>query len=214
MTSTPLRSGLTLVVILILGLAAFAAVTSGFAAVTADGVRRIQLKREPRSLPSLPLLDAQGRSLSLENYGSPAPMVTFVTMVYLQCQSICRTSVSGQSWMQHAIQSRGLENKVRLLTLSFDPANDTPQVMRDYARRVGADPALWQFATVQNPRDLPALLKTFDIIVLPDGLGGYSHNAALFLIDHHGRLSRAYDIDRPDLALADYLAQDRDGLTP
>ena len=103
---------------------------------------------------------------------------------------------------------------MRLLTLSFDPANDTPQVMHDYARRVGADPDLWQFATVRSSADLPALLKTFDIIVLPDGLGGYSHNAALFLIDERGRLSRAYDIDRPDLAMADYLARSKDGWLP
>jgi len=43
------------------------------------------------------------------------------------------------------------------------------------------------------------------LVVLPDGLGGYSHNAAMFLIDESGRLRRAYDIDRPDLALTDYL---------
>ncbi|MCI2811087.1 SCO family protein [Eoetvoesiella caeni] len=203
------RSSLALVGILCLGLLAFAGVTSGFAAVTADSVRRVQLERAPRTLPPLELVDADGGVLPLSSYGTPAPKVTFVTLVYLQCQSICRTSVAGQSWMQHAIQSRGLEGKVQLLTLSFDPANDTPDVMADYARRMGAAPELWQFATVRDQADLPALLKLFDIIILPDGLGGYSHNAALFLIDETGRLSKAYDIDRPDLAMADYLAAAR-----
>lgn len=36
-------------------------------------------------------------------------------------------------------------------------------------------------------------------------MGGYSHNAALFLVEEDGRLSRAYDVDRRDVALADYL---------
>ncbi|MDN5843302.1 MAG: SCO family protein, partial [Alcaligenaceae bacterium] len=125
--------------------------------------------------------------------------------------TICRRRMSGLSWMQLAIQSRGLEDRVRLLTLSFDPANDTPQVMAEHARRFGADPQLWTFATVRDHADLDGLLKLFDIVVLPDGLGGYAHNAALFLIDEKGWLSRAYDIDRPDLALADYLARSRRG---
>ncbi|NYT22942.1 SCO family protein [Alcaligenaceae bacterium] len=211
MVSSPVRSALALAVVLVLGLAAFAAATAGFAAVTADGVRRVQLERQPRALPPLALVGADGGDFSLQAYGSAQAQVTFVTLVYLQCRSICRTSLSGQAWMQHAIQSRGLESRVRLLTLSFDPIHDTPGVMAEHARRLGAEPGLWEFATVQAPEDLDAMLALFDIIVLPDGLGDYTHNAALFLIDETGRLSKAYDIDRPDLALADYLSRNHDG---
>ncbi len=205
--SSALSSLAATAAILVMGLAAFAAVTSGFAALTSDGIRRIQLQREPRALPSLMLVDERSQELSLASYGTPSPKVTFVTLIYVQCQSICRSSVAGQSWLQYAIQAKGLQNKVRLLTLSFDPVNDTPELMATHARRMNADPAIWRFATVRNPADLPSLLKTFDTIVLPDGLGGYSHNAALFLINQNGQLSRAYDIDRPDIALADYLAR-------
>lgn len=206
--NTPyVRSGLALIVVLILGALAFSAVTSEFTAVTSDGIRRVQLERHPRTLPDLALVDAYGEEHSLTLYGEPSGQVTFVTLVYLRCQSICRTSTSGQSWMQHAIRSLGLENQVRLLTLSFDPANDTPEVMAEYARRMGADPGLWRFATVRDQGDLSTMLQLFGIIVLPDGPGDYSHNAALFQIDETGMLSRAYDVDRPDIALADYLAR-------
>ncbi|WP_269499731.1 MULTISPECIES: SCO family protein [Pseudomonadota] len=207
MASSVARSALALAVVLILGLIAFGAVTAGFAAVTADGVRRVQLERHPRPLPPLGLISADGSARSLLEYGNAQARVTFVTLVYLQCRSICRTSMSGQAWMQHAIQSRGLESRVRLLTLSFDPVHDTPDVMAEHARRLGAEAGLWEFATVQNPADLDAMLALFDIIVLPDGLGDYTHNAALFLIDETGRVAKAYDIDRPDLALADYLSR-------
>ena len=209
MASSAIRSLVATAVIVLLGLMTFAALTSGFKAVTSDGVRRVQLQQEPRALPDLTLVDERGQTLSLANYSAPSPQVTFVTLIYVQCQSICRTSVAGQSWLQHAIQVKGLQDKVRLLTLSFDPINDTPEIMASHARRMNADAGIWRFATVRNPVDLPTLLKTFDIIVLPDGLGDYSHNAALFLVNEDGRLSRAYDIDRPDLALADYLAQSR-----
>ena len=94
---------------------------------------------------------------------------------------------------------------MRLLTLSFDPVRDQPAVLRAYARTLRADPALWTFATVADPARLRSLLDAFGIVVLPDGLGGYSHNAALFLVDGRGRLAAAYDVERPDLALADVL---------
>ncbi|RZL92013.1 MAG: SCO family protein [Variovorax sp.] len=186
-------------------LCAFAGVTHGFAAVTSDGVRRAEIARAPRALPDLGLIDAAGRSFSLGDYGRPSPQVTFVALVYVQCQAVCLTSAAGQSWLQGEIRARGLAQRVRLLTLSFDPTRDTPPVLVQHARRLDADPGLWRFATVREAGDLRALLTLFGIVVLPDGLGGYSHNTALFLVGEDGRLSRAYDVDRPDIALADYL---------
>ncbi|MDB6002625.1 MAG: hypothetical protein JWP52_4324 [Rhizobacter sp.] len=186
---------------------AFASITHGFAAVTSDGVRRADIASTPRVLPDLELVDSAGQHLSLHDYGRPSRQVTFVTLAYVRCRTVCLTSAAGQSWLQAEIQSRGLGDQVRLLTLSFDPANDTPAVLAEHARRLRADPALWRFATVRDAASLKAMLTLFGIVVLPDGLGGYSHNAALFLIGKDGRLSRAYDVDRPDLALADHLRE-------
>ena len=198
------RSMLAAVAIATLALVCFAWVTHGFAAITSDGVRRADIAHTPRALPDLGLVDAAGQPLSLGDYGRASDAVTFVTLVYVRCQTVCLTSASGQSWLQAEIQARQLQGRVRLLTLSFDPS-DTPDVLAQYARRLDAQSALWRFAGVREAGDLPALLRLFGIVVLPDGLGGYAHNAALFLIDQRGRLVRAYDVDRPDIALADVL---------
>jgi len=200
-----LATSAAVVLMLLLGFAAFSFVTRGFAAVTSDGVRRVDLERSPRKLPALALVDQSGQSLSLADYAKPSSYTTFVSLAYMRCQTVCRTSASGLAFLQHEITSLGLRNKVRLLTLSFDPSNDTPQVMAEHARSVGADTTLWRTATVRRAQDLSGLLKLFGIVVIPDGLGGYSHNSALFVIDGQGRLARAYDTDRPDLALVDYL---------
>ncbi|RTZ48307.1 SCO family protein [Candidimonas sp. SYP-B2681] len=192
-------------VVIAVGLLALGGVTRGFAAVTADGVRRVDLERAPRSLPALPMIDQAGKAWSLADYGGASPYTTFVTLVYTRCFTICRTSASGLAFLQQEIQSRGLEDRVRLLTLSFDPFNDTPAVLAEYAKGLGADGSLWRTATVAHETDLETMLSVFDIVVIPDGLAGYSHNAALFRIDERGKLIKAYDIDRPDLALADYL---------
>jgi protein SCO1/2 len=199
------RTPAAAVLVAVSALCAFAGVTHGFAAVTSDGVRRADIASAPRALPALGLIDATGRTLSLSDYGDSSTQVTFVTLAYAQCQTVCLTSAAGQSWLQGEIRARGLSDRVKLLTLSFDPHNDTPSVLAEHARRLNADSDFWRFATVRDARDLQAMLKLFGIVVLPDGLGGYSHNAALFLVGQDGRLSRAYDVERPDIALADYL---------
>lgn len=202
--------GKTLLMVALVLAAAGAAVfatTRGLRTVSADGARRLDLARAPRELPALVLLDQAGArhafgGAAAAKGGAPLTLVTFV---YTQCTAVCRTSASGQAWLQQQLRERRLQDSVRLLTLSFDPVHDQPAVLRAYARTLRADPALWTFATVAEPARLRSLLDAFGIVVLPDGLGGYSHNAALFLVDGDGRLAAAYDVERPDLALADVL---------
>jgi len=198
---TALCVGLMIVV----ALAAFSHVTRGFSAVTSDGVRRVDLEQSPRTLPSLPLVDQDGTVFSLADYGAHSSYTTIVSLVYTHCMTVCTTAASGQAFLQQEIKARGLGARLRLLTLSFDPVRDSPSALSRYADSLGADSALWRMATVVHRRDLAEMLAPFGIVLIPDGLGGYSHNAALFVIDEQGRLSRAYDVDRPDLALADYL---------
>lgn len=40
----------------------------------------------------------------------------------------------------------------------------------------------WRFATVADRRELAPLLRQFRVTVIPDGLGGYGHNAALLVV--------------------------------
>lgn len=191
-----------------LALSAFAHVTRGFRVVTSDGARQYDLARAPVALPEIELADASGRRFHLGEPGS-AQQQTLVTFLYTHCLTVCRSSASGQAYLQAELIARGLAGRYRLLAISFDPGRDTPDVLSAYGRKQGADPAVWRMATVADAADLPALLKTFGIVVLPDGRGDYVHNAAHFLIDAQGRLARAYDIDRPDAVLADIVHAQR-----
>ncbi len=40
--------------------------------------------------------------------------------------------------------------QVRLLSVSFDPEYDTPQVLSEHARRLGAEPPGWTFAVADH----------------------------------------------------------------
>lgn len=208
--ATPRRHGpaLALAAVVCAGAALFAALTGGFRTVTSDGMRRLELEQAPRPLPAVALLDSRSRRFPLDRLAQidgDASRVTVIMLGYTYCVEICRTTASGLAYLQQELRARGLDKRVRLLTISFDPARDTPAALDDYSRKLNADPAQWTFATVAAQADLARLLKPFDIVVLPDGMGGYVHNGAFFVADSGGRLIRAYDIDRPDQVLADLL---------
>lgn len=196
------RSILSIVAIVALGAMALYPMTRGYRAVSAESARRVDLMRQPRPLTPLAMIDQAGEQFLLPDIAA-ARTWTVATLVYTQCFTICRTSSAGLAYLQEALEQYGLSGKVRFLTLSFDPVRDTPSELSRYARRQGARAGIWRFATVASDDQLASMLDLFDIVVLPDGLGGYSHNAALFLIDGAGRIVRAYDVDRPDHVLAD-----------
>ena len=108
--------------------------------------------------------------------------------------------------LQQQIVDRGLEQRVGLLSISFDPENDDAAALRDYAGRMRADPATWRVVTLASPQDRRQLLDAFGNMVIARPLGEFEHNASLQIVDAHGILIRIVDfddIDRPlDVAVA------------
>jgi cytochrome oxidase Cu insertion factor (SCO1/SenC/PrrC family) len=95
-----------------------------------------------------------------------------------------------------------LHGKVRLVTLSFDPARDTPDVMRRYAGSRATDhgKALrWYFLTTRSARELMPLVEGFgqDVVTTFDRSSGrprreLSHVLKVFLIDPAGDVREIY----------------------
>lgn len=189
-----------LMVVLLLATVALASVTRGFAAITSDRARQVELRASPRSVPDISLIDSYGQTTSLPKL-LRANRITAVALVYTQCVSLCLLTTSSESYLQAQLDKRGVHD-VGLLTISFDPARDTPAALSRYARRVKADPSRWTIATVAHPDDLARLLEAFGVVVLPQPDGEFIHNGALFLADRQGRLYDALDPDAADLAMA------------
>jgi cytochrome oxidase Cu insertion factor (SCO1/SenC/PrrC family) len=95
-----------------------------------------------------------------------------------------------------------LRERVRLVTLSFDPARDTPGTMRRYAgSRLKADAsgARWYFLTTRSARELLPLLEGFgqDLRYTTDRVSGtprreLAHVLKVFLIDRGGFIREIY----------------------
>ncbi|WP_373986862.1 SCO family protein [Duganella sp. BuS-21] len=181
-----------------LGTAALHQGSMGYEVVSTEDGRRLAISRAPLAVPDMAvhapdaarfggLLQADGR-------------VAIVTFIYSSCNAVCSVLGSEYQQLQDAIRQRGLQNDVRLLSISFDP-RDTPSVLAAYARRQHADPALWRMIGVDRADDRKALLDAFGIVVLPAPMGEFQHNAAFHLIDRDGRLAQITDDDNPAQAL-------------
>jgi protein SCO1/2 len=168
--------------------------TDGFRALTSEQARRIAIARRPRSVPAVPLEDQDGRPFTLGAYRGRAVAVDFI---YTQCQSVCPLLSDAFQRIDLAERERSAEERLQLVSISFDPERDTPARLREYATRYGADGVRWRFARVRDARDLKLLLDAFGIIVIPDGAGDFQHNAAVHLLNTGGKLARVLDAGAP-----------------
>jgi len=192
--------------------AAAAWLTHDFAVWTQEDSRRLEVALNPVPLPEAPLQGTAGVAPTLP--AAAQGHITIADFFYTRCQTVCLSLGSTFQQLQAELQAQpapqGAE-PVRLLSLSFDGAHDDPRALRDYARRMGAEPGLWQFASVADASQQQALLERLGVVVIPDELGDFEHNAALLVFDARGRMVRVFDIAEQQLALnyARHLASKR-----
>jgi len=91
---------------------------------------------------------------------------------------------------------------VRFVSISFDPTNDTPDVLRRYSGNLTAETGLaWEFLTAPNMAELLPLLADFgqDVSIEKDAKGQptrtINHMLKLFLIDRNGIVREIYALD-------------------
>jgi len=194
-----LRAALATIAVAAAGVAVLGVVTDGFRAATSEGVWRLAVAERPRPLPDATLVDQSGRAWLSDVRGRPI----LVEFFYTSCPAICGLLASRfQAGFERLIaQSEGPE--ILLLSVSFDPERDTVTELADYAARLGADGQIWRVVRVNDPIEQRGLLDAFGVVVLPDGAGGFVHNAAIYLVDPEGRLARVYDPDAPERAIAE-----------
>ena len=82
---------------------------------------------------------------------------------------------------------------VHLVSVSFDPAADTPEVLKAHARKVGADPARWTFVTGDRD-EIDKFGMRFGVSVARDMKDptDITHNLRTAIIDSKGTLVKAY----------------------
>lgn len=200
-----MRTAAASAIFLLLGIWATWAITGGFELLTTEQARRLDISRKQPAVPEVRLIDQSGRAFRFGEWVREKNKLLIVDFIYTNCQTLCRSLGTEFQQLQRSIVERGLQGRVHLLSVSFDPVHDSPAVLQQYAGHMQAQPDVWTFATVGDARELDALLRTFGVIVIPDRQGGYQHNAALIRVAPSGRLVSVTDSDSSD-SLLDELA--------
>jgi protein SCO1/2 len=152
--------------------------------------------------PDGSVLDTAGRARRLSRY--TRDRITLLGFIYTTCADPegCPLAYHVFDSLKQQIHATpGLHSKVRFVTLSFDPARDTPSVMTNYAgSRLKEDRGLqWYFLTTRSVRDLLPLVEGFgqDVRYSIDTTSGkpvreLSHVLKVFLIDRGGYVREIY----------------------
>lgn len=195
-----LRTTLATMALSLLGWWCAAWITQDFQVWTAEGARRLTVIEQPVAAPKVALAGPGLNDTDLHTWLTGTGRATIVDFVYARCPTVCTTLGSGFQQLQQSL-SKSPTDGVKLLSISFDPAHDDASSLQRYAAQWRADPNRWGIATVRDSDQLRRLLTTFQVVVIDDGSGGYEHNAALLVVDGHGRLARIFDDTELELAL-------------
>jgi len=142
------------------------------------------------------LLDTKGawRPILSDSPGQ----LTLVSFIYLHCGYACPlTTALLQRLDHHLAEHPDIARHVRLVTVSFDPARDTPAAMQRQRHALHPQ-SRWRFLTAPDPAALAPVLQDFGQDLAPavalTGVptGQLQHVLRVFLVDDHRAIRNIY----------------------
>ncbi|MEW4568659.1 copper-binding protein [Tautonia sp. JC769] len=101
-------------------------------------------------VPDLVVTTQRGERLSLSDLEGNVVVLTFIFTRCPQPEFCPLLDRKFGELARRIARSPDRADRVRLLSVSFDPEYDTPEVLAGHARRVGAEPPLWTFAVAEH----------------------------------------------------------------
>lgn len=147
-----------------------------------------RLLRAGDAVPDVALVDQEGEPLRLSDYDGQALVLSFI---YTRCPipDYCPLMSHRFQAMQPQLK-KAFGTQAQLLSVSFDPEHDTPEVLADYAARYTDDTSTWTFAT-GTPEKIGRATSLFGVYT--EGADGQIvHNLTTALIGPDGRLVQVW----------------------
>lgn len=135
------------------------------------------IERQPQ------LVDQLGHTFTLPSLSGTPTIVTFVAA---HCTDAC--PLVNAQFAQADRKFASEHRRVRLLTITLDPENDSPRVMSALARTFSADPRTWIVAS-GSAGDVHRIMRMFGVTA-QRGRNGYAgvHSTFIYFVDARGRL--------------------------
>lgn len=96
--------------------------------------------------PDFELRDSEGNTVRLSDFGDKVVILHFI---YANCPDICPLHSQKIGAIQASINDGPMKDLVQFISITTDPVNDTPDLLRDYADRHGLDTSNWVILTKQ-----------------------------------------------------------------
>jgi len=164
------------------------------ASATATSTSTLRLPSSGEEVPDFQLTNQNNRHISFKQYRGKALLVTFI---YTRCPfpDFCPRITGQFAEVNRQLQADPtLSGQTHLLSISFDPAYDTPKVLRAYGVTWGATrPSFfdhWEFA-VPPTAELEALANFFGFTYTQDS-GVLTHSLSTAVIGPDGKIFSWY----------------------
>ncbi|NBX16900.1 MAG: SCO family protein [Proteobacteria bacterium] len=144
------------------------------------------------ALPEFTLTGPDGKPFGSRELAGRTYIASFL---FTRCQSVCPMIT------QHLVglQARILHDKIplTLVSITVDPENDTPSVLKAFAEKSGASGSVWTFLTGSRTSVTEIVEKGFTVGMgaptVTNGLMDVAHSQKLILVDSRGRIRGFYD---------------------
>jgi protein SCO1/2 len=142
--------------------------------------------------PAVKLVDSRGKPFDLESLRGKVVLVSFV---YTTCNGTCPLTSAAMAKCRDRLEKRGLwGDEVRFVSISLDPAHDTPEALTIYAGIYDAKPETWHFLT-GPPDRVEHVIKDWGMWAKRDAKGVLDHPSRIFLVDPKGRQREIYSLE-------------------
>lgn len=133
----------------------------------------------------IPLVDQTGTNFRIADLSGSPVVVTFVAT---RCSDACPIANAVFSRLQSRLAHD--RRRAMLLTVTLDPAFDSPFVMARSSHQYDADPSRWRFAS-GDQGDVRTLMKAYGVTAIPDKHGiPESHSSFVYVLDGKGHLAK------------------------
>lgn len=156
-----------------------------------------------REAPDFTLTTQDGEKLRLQDLRGKVVLVSFI---FTTCSGSCPATTHRLAQVAERLKEKGLlkDDRVRLVSITLDPARDTPEALRRYMKAYDADPAYWTFLTGDR-EEVEKVHAAWGMWAKPAANGQLDHPSRVFLLDARGRIREIYNLDflKPDWVLED-----------
>jgi protein SCO1/2 len=142
------------------------------------------------------IVDQRGDRFTLATLSARYVALTFVSS---RCADSCPLSNALFAKLQDRIAKSHVS--LALVTITLDPAYDTPAIMSRLAATFDANPTIWRFAS-GSPANVHRLMREFGVVSESDDTGIPDvHSSTVYVLDSERRVAR-------DVALSGSLPED------